>query len=57
MHNMFHVSLLKEYEQEGNVQPPPPPDVIDGELEYEVSAVIHNNWGLEEFLEQAREVL
>ena len=40
VHDVFHVSLLKEYKKDGNVQPPPPPDVIDGELEYEVEKVL-----------------
>lgn len=40
LHDVFHVSLLKPYKQDGNVQPPPPPDLIDGELEYEVDKVL-----------------
>ena len=40
IHDVFHVSLLKPYRSDGNVQPPPPPEVIDGELEYEVEAVL-----------------
>jgi len=40
MHNVFHVSLLKAYRDDGTVQPPPPPELIDGELEYEVEQVI-----------------
>jgi hypothetical protein len=37
---VFHVSMLKEYRRDGSVQPPPPPDIIDGEFEYEVDAVL-----------------
>lgn len=40
MHDVFHVSLLKPYKTDGSVQPPPPPEIIDGELEYEVEAVL-----------------
>jgi len=40
MHNVFHVSLLKPYHDDGTVQPPPPPELIDGELEYEVEQII-----------------
>ena len=37
MHPVFHVSALKEYKFfEGNYTPPPLPDIIDGEMEYEV---------------------
>ena len=36
MHNVFHVSSLKEYHSDGNYQPPPLPSYIDGEIEYEV---------------------
>jgi hypothetical protein len=39
-HNVFHVSLLQEYKDGGRVQPPPIPDVINGELEYEVERVL-----------------
>ena len=40
MHDVFHVSLLKPYKTDGSVQPPPPPEIIDGEVEYEVEAVL-----------------
>jgi hypothetical protein len=40
IHNVFHVSLLKPYKRDGPVQPPPPPDIIDDEFEYEVEAVL-----------------
>jgi hypothetical protein len=35
-HNVFHVSLLKSYKVDGTVQPPPPPELVDGDHEYEV---------------------
>jgi hypothetical protein len=43
VHPVFHVSLLESYREnkwEGRVQPPPPPDEIEGELEYEVEEVL-----------------
>jgi hypothetical protein len=40
MHDVFHVSLLKPYKGDGSVQPPTPPELIDGELEYEVESVL-----------------
>jgi hypothetical protein len=39
IHPVFHASLLKAYEP-GRVSPPPPPDVVDGEYEWEVEAVL-----------------
>ena len=36
MHNVFHVSSLKPYRSDGAYQPPPMPEFIDDELEYEV---------------------
>jgi hypothetical protein len=40
MHNVFHVVLLKPYRPDGNVQPPPPPELIGDELEYEVEMIL-----------------
>jgi hypothetical protein len=40
IHPVFHVSLLKPYQQGGRVQPPPVPEIIEGELEYEVETVM-----------------
>ena len=43
IHPVFHVSLLEPYHEnrwEGRVQSPPPPDEIEGELEYEVREVL-----------------
>jgi Chromo (CHRromatin Organisation MOdifier) domain len=39
-HDVFHVSLLKPYRADANTQPPPPPDVVEGELEYTVERVL-----------------
>lgn len=36
VHPVFPVSSLKRYHRSGNYQPPPLPEVIEGELEYEV---------------------
>jgi hypothetical protein len=40
IHPVFHVSLLKQYERSGRVQPPPVPELVDGELEYEVETIL-----------------
>jgi hypothetical protein len=40
VHDVFHVSMLKPYKEGGTVQPPPLPEIIDGEEEYEVEAVL-----------------
>jgi hypothetical protein len=39
IHPVFHASLLKAYEP-GRVEPPPPPEVVDGELEWQVEAIL-----------------
>jgi hypothetical protein len=40
IHNVFHVYLLNEYQTDGSVHPPPPPMLVDGELEYEVERIL-----------------
>ena len=40
MHDVFHVSLLKEHRDDGSVIPPPPPEIVADFLEYEVEQVI-----------------
>jgi hypothetical protein len=40
IHNVFHVSLLNAYRSDGSVHPPPPPTLVDGELEYEVERIL-----------------
>ena len=43
IHPVFHVSLLEPYREnqwEGRVQPAPPPEEIEGELEYEVKEIL-----------------
>jgi hypothetical protein len=39
VHPVFPVSSLKRYFSEGNYQPPPIPELVDGELEYEVDVI------------------
>src|SRR5579859_524088 len=42
-HSVFHASLLEPYCEnswEGHVQEPPPPDEVEGELEYEVQEIL-----------------
>jgi len=43
IHPVFHTSLLEPYHPnriEGRTQPPPPPEDIEGEMEYEVEEVL-----------------
>jgi hypothetical protein len=40
IHNVFHVSLLRPYQDDGRHHPPPAPLEIDGELEYEVEIIL-----------------
>jgi chromobox protein 5 len=40
MHDVFHVALLKPYKLDGTVQPPPLPELIGDELEYELEMVL-----------------
>jgi chromobox protein 5 len=40
MHNVFHVVLLKPYKPDGTVQPPPLPELVGDELEYEVEMIL-----------------
>ena len=44
IHNVFHVSLLKEYHDDGRVRPPPPPELIGQELEYEVQEILSHRY-------------
>jgi hypothetical protein len=39
-HPVFHVSLLRPYEDNGRSVPPPVPEVIQGELEYSVESIL-----------------
>jgi hypothetical protein len=40
VHDVFHVSLLKQYKPGGRTQPPPLPIMIDGEPEFEVETIL-----------------
>ena len=42
IHDVFHVSLLKRYlwDRIGRIDPPPPPEVIDDEPEWEVETIL-----------------
>jgi hypothetical protein len=44
LHSVFHASLLKPYKKDGNVKPPPLPEMIDGEYEYEVEAILSHRF-------------
>ena len=51
MHDVFHVSLLKEFRSNGTVIPPPPPQqLIAGDMEYEVEQVIDYDTGRKKYL-------
>jgi hypothetical protein len=39
-HNVFHVSLLRPYVDGGRVEPPPLPEMIEGEPEYVVEQIL-----------------
>ena len=40
IHDVFHVSLLRPYQSDGPVQPPPPSLLIEGEVEFEVDRIL-----------------
>ena len=40
IHDVFHVSLLKQYHSDGRTPPPPPADIIDDEPEWEVERIL-----------------
>ena len=40
VHDVFHVSLLKQYEAGGDGVTPPEPIVIDGDAEFEVERIL-----------------
>ena len=40
VHNVFHVSLIKQYRSDGCTQPPPPPDLVDDCPEWTVEQVL-----------------
>ena len=39
IHNVFHVSRLRPFKDDGRMQPPPLPITIDNELEYEIDHI------------------
>jgi Reverse transcriptase (RNA-dependent DNA polymerase)/RNase H-like domain found in reverse transcriptase/Integrase zinc binding domain/Chromo (CHRromatin Organisation MOdifier) domain len=40
IHDVFHVSLLKPYRWDGDKQPPPPQELDDGSLQFEVEQIL-----------------
>ncbi len=42
MHDVFHVSLLKPYNQEGTYLPPPVTILLEGEEEFEVATILNH---------------
>ncbi len=43
MHDVFHVSLLKEHRDDGTVIPPPPPEIVVEALDFEVEQIISHD--------------
>jgi hypothetical protein len=44
LHTVLHASLLKPYRLDGRLQPPPPPEMVDGEWDYEVESVLSHRF-------------
>ena len=42
MHDVFHVSLLKAYHEDGSHQPPPVTILLEGEPEHEVEKILNH---------------
>jgi hypothetical protein len=40
MHNVFHISSLKQYHEDARTVLPPPPELVNDSLEYDVEAVM-----------------
>jgi hypothetical protein len=40
IHNVFHVSILKPYLTDGRIQPPPPPDILEGEEYFRIDRIL-----------------
>jgi hypothetical protein len=40
IHDVFHVSVLERYRSDGSVQPPPPAELLENEVEYEVERIL-----------------
>ena len=40
LHNVFHVSLLEPYREDGPYQPPPATVFIDGDTQYDVAKIL-----------------
>ena len=41
IHPTLHVSLLRKFVRDGRTVPPPPPEIVDGEVEWEVERVLN----------------
>jgi hypothetical protein len=46
LHNVFHVSLLKLHRSgpASSITPPPPPEIVEGEFEYEVESILSHRF-------------
>ena len=54
IHDTFHVSQLAEYHLRGSYQPPPPAELLEGELEYEVDRPVTVLWTIRSCLPAGR---
>lgn len=52
IHNVFHISLLEPYQRRDGTEPPPPPEVVEGEERYVVEKILDHRvrWNREEYL-------
>ena len=39
-HNVFHISLIKQYRSGGRTQPPPPPELVEDHPEWTVDQIL-----------------
>ena len=42
IHDVFHVSLVYPYYPDGNIKPPPPPVLVDGDWQWEVEQILQH---------------
>ena len=40
IHNVFHISLIKQYRSDGRTQPPPPPELVEDHPEWTVEQIL-----------------
>ena len=40
IHNVLHISLIKQYRGDGRTQPPPPPELVEDHPEWTVEQIL-----------------